>query len=87
MEINGTNHDKTFYTEHQKNGHDNWMTHCANHDGYEEIILNTEITDRIGHTIRLHKNEAGQWTVNTNMVHYDSATPDEWWESFVRRSS
>ncbi|MDM8528176.1 hypothetical protein QUF58_08170 [Anaerolineales bacterium HSG24] len=86
-EISGTNEDSTFYTEYQKNGRDNWMTHRVDHDGHEEIILSTDISNRIGHTIRLHKNEAGQWTVNTNMVHYDSATPDEWWESFVRKSS
>ncbi|MDM8519418.1 hypothetical protein QUF64_05170 [Anaerolineales bacterium HSG6] len=85
LEIIGTNDDSTFYTEYQKNGRDNWMTHRVDHDGHEEIILSTELSDQIGHTIRLHKNEAGQWTVNTNMVHYDSATPDERWESFTRK--
>ena len=84
-EISGTYEDRVIRTEFLENGYDNWMTHRRDKSGYEEIIHNTEILPNIGHTVRIDRNSEGVWKVNTNIVHYDSGTPNERWVSFLRK--
>ncbi len=81
-EISGTTEDGIIRTELLKDGV-NWMTHRKDESGYEEIIHNTEISPNISHIIRTHKDDEGIWTVNTNMVFYDSGTPNERGEDFT----
>lgn len=81
-EISGTNEDRTIRTEFLTGGV-NWMIHRKDKSGYEEIIHNTEIAANISHVIRTQKESEGFWTVNTNVVYYDSGTPNERGEHFT----
>lgn len=83
-EIKGTCNDKIFHTIYLKNSQVNSMTHIKTPTGYEEIILNTEINAHLNHTIRICKVEGKLWQMNSNIVHYDSGTPEEYWESFLK---
>lgn len=75
-EIRGTTEDRIIRTEFLKDSL-NWMSHRKDQSGFEEIIHNTEIASNVSHIIRTHRDDEGFWTVNINVVHYDSGTPNE----------
>lgn len=67
LRLHGTAGDGTVRTEFYQHGK-SWMSHRSDPEGYEEIIHNTQITEKACHVIRTHKPPSGTCTVNYNGI-------------------